>query len=154
MQAPTLYSDVCTALIRIGTRMATGFDQYFAEAGLTQARFRLLLAAWDQGGAEGVSPSYLADYLFIERATVSVLSQNLVKRGWLVRRPGENRRSYKLAVTAAGGRVLQDAIPTALALAEKTLEGVTPKQLQALLQTLQLIESRMRTLKQEREADK
>ncbi|MBX3045391.1 MAG: winged helix-turn-helix transcriptional regulator [Anaerolineales bacterium] len=154
MQAATLYSEVCMALMRIGTRMATGFDQHFAQAGLTQAQFRLLLAAWSEGGAEGASPSHLADYLLIERATVSVLSQNLVKRGWLSRHPGSDRRSYKLAVTAAGGRVLQNAVPTALALAEQTLEGLTPKQLQSVLQTLQLIEGRMRTLKEEREADK
>lgn len=145
MQQATLFSEVCTALMRIGTRMATGFDQHFAEDGLTQAQFRLLLAAWSEGGAEGAAPSQLADYLLIERATVSVLSRALVQRGWLERRRGENRRTYKLAVTAAGGRVLQDAIPTALALAEQTLEGLSPKQLQAMLDNLQLIESRMRT---------
>lgn len=148
MQQPTLFSEVCTALMRIGTRMATGFDQHFTQAGLSQAQFRLLLAAWTEGGAEGVAPSQLAGHLLIERATVSVLSRALVKRGWLERRQGENRRTYKLAVTAAGGRTLQNSIPTALALAEQTLQGLTTKQLQAMLENLQLIESRMRTFKE------
>lgn len=147
MQQSNLYSDVCMALMRIGTRMATGFDQHFVEAGITQAQFRLLLAAWDVGGAEGATPSHLADYLLIERATVSVLSRALVKRGWLERRRGENLRTYKLVVTAKGGRVLESAIPNALNLAERTLQDLSPKQLQNMLQNLQLIESQMRTLK-------
>lgn len=145
MQSATLSSEVCTALMRIGTRMATGFDQHFAADGLTQAQFRLLLAAWSEGGAEGAAPSQLADHLLIERATVSVLSRTLVQRGWLERRRGENLRTYKLTVTTAGSRVLENAIPTALALAEETLQGLSSAQLQTMLENLQLIESRMRT---------
>ena len=138
-------ADVCTALIRIGTHMATGFDQHFAELNITQAQFRLLLAAWTQGGHEGISPSELAEYLLIERPTVSVLSQGLVQRGWLQRRPGENRRSHRLALTAAGGRMLERVAPLALDLAADTLAGFTPTQLKALLKNLEHIEARLRT---------
>ena len=50
------YEAPAVLLMRIGTRMATGFDQHFAELGITQAQFRILLAVWEQGGAAGIAP--------------------------------------------------------------------------------------------------
>jgi DNA-binding MarR family transcriptional regulator len=144
MNGESLPAWVCTALMRIGTRMATGFDQHFAEAGITQAQFRILLAVWEQGGAEGIAPSALADYLLIERGTVSVLTNSMVKQGWLSRQPGENRRTYRLVVTPAGEQRLKQAIPRALALAEHTLHGISRKELRQLRARLELIEARLR----------
>jgi DNA-binding MarR family transcriptional regulator len=102
MSEQDLASWICTALMRIGTRMATGFDQHFATLGITQAQFRILLAVWEEGGEEGIAPSALADYLLIERGTVSVLTDRLVRGGWLFRKQGESRRTYRLMLTDAG----------------------------------------------------
>lgn len=139
-----LTSRLCTALMRIGTKMATGFDQHFAVLGLTQAQFRLLLAVWEEGGPEGIAPSVLAEHLLVERATISVLSTVLVDRGLIERRPGENRRSHKLALTAQGGALLQCAVPRAVRLADYTLANIDPAQLLALREQLDLIEARLR----------
>ncbi len=139
-----LTSRLCTALMRIGTKMATGFDQHFAVLGLTQAQFRLLLAVWEEGGSEGIAPSVLAEHLLVERATISVLSTVLVDRGLIERRPGENRRSHKLALTAGGGDLLQRAVPRAISLADYTLATIDPAQLLALREQLDLIEARLR----------
>jgi DNA-binding MarR family transcriptional regulator len=130
--------------MRIGTRMATGFDQHFAHLGITQAQFRVLLAVWEEGSTKGIAPSALADYLFIERATVSVLTGRMIERGWLARKPGENRRTHNLTLTKAGMRLLQEAIPEADALAERTLSGIFPGQLQEMRASLELIENRLR----------
>ncbi len=145
MQGESLSAWICTALMRIGTRMATGFDQHFAELGITQAQFRLLLAVWTQGSGEGIAPSVLADFLFIERGTVSVLSNNMVEQGWLERKPGENRRSYRLAITKAGQRVLENVIPPAIALADATLSGFSRKELEGMRTSLELVETKLRT---------
>src|SRR5687768_15250257 len=102
-----LTSWICTALMRIGTRMATGFDQHFADLGSTQAQFRSLLAVWKQGGAEGIAPSVLADHLLIGRGTISILTNRMVERGWLARKPGENRRTYRLTLTAKSRQLLR-----------------------------------------------
>ena len=88
MSDELLTSWVCTALMRIGTRMATGFDQHFAELGITQAQFRILLAVWELGGTDGIAPSVLANHLLIERGTISILTNRMIERGWLVRKPG------------------------------------------------------------------
>ena len=139
-----LTSWICTALMRIGTRMVTGFDQHFAPLDITQAQFRLLLAVREQGGREGIAPSDLADYLFIERATVSVAANRMVKQGWLARRPGENRRTYLLALTEDGAKMLEGAVPRAVALADHTLSGIPLTQLQEMRENLELIETRLR----------
>jgi DNA-binding MarR family transcriptional regulator len=144
MKDEHLASWVCTALMRIGTRMATGFDQHFAGLGITQAQFRVLLAVWEQGGSEGIAPSVLADHLLIERGTVSVLTNRMIEIGWLARRPGENRRTYRLALTEAGAHVLKGAVPRAVALADHTLSGISLDQLQQLRATLERIEARLR----------
>lgn len=144
MRRPTLQSEVCTALMRVGTRMATGFDSHLGEFNLTQAQFRTLIGVLMQDRGEGVSPSQLAEHLFVERATLSVLAQALVKRGLLVRRPGENRRSHRLALTPKSMQVLQGAVPSALTLADETLQGLSESTLQTMLTTLNQIESHLR----------
>jgi len=139
-----LASWICTALMRIGTRMATGFDQHFADLGITQAQFRILLAVWEQGGTEGVTPSVLADHLLIERGTISVLTNRMVERGWLARQPGENRRTYRLMLTSTSRQLLDKVIPRAVELADRTLSDISPSQLLQMRANLELIESRLR----------
>jgi DNA-binding MarR family transcriptional regulator len=123
--------------------MATGFDQHFAGLGITQAQFRVLLAVW-QHGAAGIAPSALADHLLIERGTVSVLTNRMVERGWLTRQSGKNRRTYRLALTEAGAQQLQEVIPRAVALADRTLSGIPRDQLQQMRANLELIEAMLR----------
>jgi DNA-binding MarR family transcriptional regulator len=144
MNNKLLTSWICTALIRIGTRLATGFDQHFAELGITQAQFRILLAVWSQGGAEGIAPSILADHLLIERGTISILTNRMVELGWLTRQPGENRRTYRLTLTSAGKELLDKVIPLAVELADDTLLGISPAQLRQLRANLELIEAKLR----------
>ena len=139
-----LTSWICTALIRIGTRMATGFDQHFAELGITQAQFRILLAVREHGGAEGIAPSLLADHLLIERGTISILTNRMVELGWLARKPGKNRRTYRLVLTPTSKKLLGKVIPLAVQLADDTLSGISPTQLGQLRSNLELIESRLR----------
>ncbi|MCW5876944.1 MAG: MarR family transcriptional regulator [Anaerolineales bacterium] len=129
--------------MRIGTGMATAFDRYFADLGVNQAQFRLLIAVWREGGREGIHPSQLAHHLLVERSTVSVLSQRLVKRGWLQRLPGPDRRSHRLALTAAGGEILGQVAERATQLGEDTFADIGEEQLRQLKRLLQQIEERL-----------
>ena len=139
-----LTSWICTALMRIGTRMATGFDQHFSKLGVTQAQFRVLLAVRELGETEGIAPSVLADYLLIERGTVSVLTNRMVERGWLSREPGANRRTYRLSLTETGRQVLEEVIPRAIALADHTLSGISHEELVQMRANLEHIETKLR----------
>lgn len=144
MHPELLPSVICTAMMRLGTRMATMFDQHFVGMGISQAQFRTLLAI-REAGPDGVPPSLLADQLLLERATVTVLTSRLVEAGLLERKPGPNRRTFCLALTPAGNRCLDEVIPHAIALADAALSGHTAAELQAILRSLQMIEDRVRT---------
>jgi DNA-binding MarR family transcriptional regulator len=138
--------------MRIGTRMAAGFDRHFAGSGITQAQFRLLLAVRQEAGQEGVAPSVLAGHLLIERPTMSVLAAGLVERGLLERLPGENRRTHRLRLTAAGEELLQQVRPQAIALADGLLAGIDPQMLQQTRAVLESLEARLRSADRERSA--
>lgn len=144
MKTHLLTSAICTAMMRVGTRMATTFDQQFGELGVTQAQFRTLLAVRYSSGPEGITPSELADHLLLERPTVTVLVTRLVERGLLGRQPGANRRSYRLALTPTGEALLDRVVPRAIALAEELLVGFSPEQLERIWEALQAIEARVR----------
>ena len=124
--------------------MAATFDQHFAAWGITQAQFRLMLAILEEGGDTGISPSVLADHLLIERATISVLTQKMVERGLLERLPGENRRTFQLALTGQGQELLSAIIPHAVALAEETLRSINHAQLLEMRSMLDSVELHLR----------
>ena len=141
---PFLSPWICLAVMRLGARMASRFDLEFAEQGITQAQFRLMMAVHYEGGAKGISPSALADYLLIERPTVSILAARLVERGLLARRPGENRRTHQLTLTPAGRQILAQVAPRAVALSHETLTGTTPDDLRRMREMLERLEARIR----------
>jgi DNA-binding MarR family transcriptional regulator len=140
-----LTSEVCTALMRIGTRMAMVFDRTFRDLDLTQAQFRLLIAIYDVGD-EGVAPSDLAEVLLIERATVTVLTARLVDRGLVERLPGANRRTHFLKLTGEGVALLERAIPSAVRLADAALTEIERADLEQARLLLGTIEARLRRM--------
>ena len=135
------------ALMRIGTRMATEFDQHFFDLGINQSQFRMLLTVWIEGGRTGIQPSVLADRLLIERGTVSILASRMVKLGWLERLPGPNRRSHLLRLTRAGGQMLERCAPRASDLGNETFASLSPQQLEAMYANLNAIENELRSVK-------
>ncbi|MCU0647501.1 MAG: MarR family transcriptional regulator [Gemmatimonadaceae bacterium] len=139
-----LASRICVALMRLGTRMAVGFDQQFASSGLTQAQFRVMTAVWNIGGPEGATPSALSEYLFIERATVSVLLKRMIAAGLLARRAERDRRSYRVRITAKGGSVLTAVLPRARAVADEILAGMSVRDQRRFERYLMRTEERLR----------
>ena len=148
----TKRSEACLALIRLGTRMAAGFDQRFADAGMTQAQFRLLLAVWQKGGSEGVEPSVLAEYLLIERATVSYFERNLLENGFIARLPGSDRRSHRLILTEKGGAALSQSGAKATELGRETLECFDEAEMETLHDLLMRLDKQLRIMAQRRES--
>jgi DNA-binding MarR family transcriptional regulator len=142
---PPLTSEICLALMRIGTRMAVEFDHQFADLGINQAQFRILIAVWSEGGRAGIQPSALADHLLIERGTVSVMTGRMIKLGWLERLPGPDRRSHLLRLTQAGGHMLERCAPRAIALGDDTLQSFPHRQLEGMHELLKTIETELRS---------
>jgi len=146
MSDEMIAATVCTAMMRLGTRMAALFDQRLAAFEITQAQFRVLLALWKEDEGEGITPSALAKSLLIERATISVLTQRMLERDLLMRSPGENRRSFRLRMTAKGEALLWTVIPHACALADETLAANTSEDIRSALAFLEGLEARLREM--------
>jgi len=140
-----LPSLICTALMRVGIRMATLFDQNFSGYGITQSQFRILIGIIELGDVAGVAPSVLADHLLIERGTTTVLTSRMVDLGWLSRMPGENRRTFRLCLTKAGWAKFQEVSPAAILLADQALEGSSREELEQILERLAKLEAHLRT---------
>lgn len=119
--------------------MATHFDQQFAEFGITQAQFRGLRAI-QMADTGSIAPSALAEHLKVERAPISVLTNRLVERGLLARLPGENRRTFNLALTEAGTTLMRQILPSALTLAGAALKDFDEAQLSEMRAMLATVE--------------
>ncbi|MBC8140040.1 MAG: MarR family transcriptional regulator [Armatimonadetes bacterium] len=144
-------SQLCLALMRVGTRMSARFDVRFAPHDLTQAQFRALLGVWQMGQGDGaVTPSALADFLLIERPTATALVAKLVNRGLLVRVPAPgDRRSHTLHLTQSGGELLQSAGEAATRLGEKTTASFGEAEQVMFLQLLTRMEEHLRRIDDE-----
>lgn len=71
----------------------------------------------------------------------------MVELGWLARKPGENRRTYRLTLTPAARQLLDKVIPRAVELADHTLPGISSAQLRQLRTNLELIETRCEAIR-------
>jgi DNA-binding MarR family transcriptional regulator len=88
-----------------------------ATVGLTAAQHQLLLAVRGHGGALAPTIGDVADSLLLQHHSATGLADRTVAAGWLRRtRDRDDQRVVRLALTAAGSRVL--ARLSALHLAE------------------------------------
>lgn len=80
-----------------------------------------------------LSQQQLAEALGLEKSTVSRLSAGLERRGWLVReRDPDNRRLYRLRLTADGQRVAHEIGADLRVRHDRILAALTPQERQAL----------------------
>jgi DNA-binding MarR family transcriptional regulator len=97
---------------RLRRAQAAVFDHFLSnvgEDGVTPGRFGVLVLI---EANPGLSQSALAEALGIERSTMVTVIDRLEQRGWVERTPSKtDRRSYALALTAAGAELLARATP-------------------------------------------
>jgi DNA-binding MarR family transcriptional regulator len=95
--------------VRRASRALTRFyGQFMAETGLEATQYSLLVACSLTGGA---TVSKLAEAFALDR---SALARNLAvmeKRGLVTVKPGEDRRTRKVALTPFGASTLANAMP-------------------------------------------
>jgi DNA-binding MarR family transcriptional regulator len=140
MPRDLLGPELCTAIMRVGSRLASIFDLEMGGYGLTQAQFRTLLAIRQHGQ---IRPGQLADELMLDRASISLLTSKMVSAGWLERLP-DNRRSFKLQLTPAGEEQFQSALQPAIDLSNRTIAGLPRQQAEAVLEALRQLEEQLR----------
>jgi len=109
--APLAAESAYHALIEISGKLLHEIQDFIFRYGLSQARFRTLLLV-NRAGKEGCKPSYIAEKMMVERASVTELLGSLERDGLITRRRGEgDRRSVTVAVTPAGSRLVRRMLP-------------------------------------------
>jgi DNA-binding MarR family transcriptional regulator len=86
-------------LRRLLRSVSRHYDAHFTRAGIKGTQFSLLSTIL---ASEPVRPAALARAMGLDASTLSRNLRVLVEQGWVVQRPGEDARSLRIEVTAAG----------------------------------------------------
>jgi len=86
-------------LRRLLRSVSRHYDAHFARAGIKGTQFSLLSAIL---AMQPVRPAELARAMGLDASTLSRNLRVLVEQGWVEQRPGEDARSQRVAITAAG----------------------------------------------------
>lgn len=100
---------LCLATQRAARRLARRFDRAFAPLGLTNGQFSLMMAL---NAPQAPTLGRLADFLAMDRTTLTAALKSLERRGLVVTRLDEkDRRARRLFLTDAGRETLVAALP-------------------------------------------
>jgi DNA-binding MarR family transcriptional regulator len=98
----------CANLRRAGRIVTQIYDEELRHAGMRATQFTLLQALVL---AKSISQGDLAELLGIDSTTLTRTLALLRKKGWIVSRPGKDRREIWLTMSAEGARRYQRAEP-------------------------------------------
>ena len=100
---------LCFAAQRTARELARRFDRLFADLGLTNGQFSMMVA---MGGMGGPKLGELARFLVMDHATVTAAVRKLEARGLVtLRADGSDRRARRVSLTAAGIALIAKAVP-------------------------------------------
>ena len=130
----------CISLCRASNAVLDYYDRAFAERDITTKQFFLLI---NLSRMEEASVGELAEYVNLERSTVTRNLKTLLAKGWVHDLAKENSRSHRYAITEAGAEQLKACTPIWEACQSEIKSFIGDKNMQLLtellyhLQTLQ-----------------
>lgn len=95
----------CITMCRAANAITSFYDEGLKPAGITTKQFSLLIHLSRLGEASTVE---LADYVNLERSTVTRNLKALLDQGWIEDRAGSGRRNHKYVVTQKGMEKLEE----------------------------------------------
>ena len=98
----------CAMLRRASRRVTLAYDEALKPLGLRLTQYSLLASVMRSGG---MSITELAERLAMERTTLTRNLKPLQTAGWLKVKPGPDRRSRAVEITAAGRALVEEAFP-------------------------------------------
>lgn len=126
-----------TANVRRASRaVAKVYAESLAEAELEPTQYSLLVAC---SLAEGTTVSKLAELFAMDRSALARNLSVMEKRGLLRVKPGEDRRTRKVTLTARGKTALAGALPLWRAAQSKVEQKFGAERLSRLLAELQAL---------------
>lgn len=122
-------------LLRTADTIWDASREFFAPWDLSPSQFNVLNLL--RGGDGGTTQIELSRQLIVHRSNITGLVDRLEKRGLVCRNevPGD-RRSYRVALTREGERVMAEILPQYYAAAHKLWEGLRASDLNKLTNDL------------------
>lgn len=131
--------NIGTMLAQVSRLMRRRFDERAREIGVTRPQWHVLSILRRH---EGINQGGLAELLEVEPITAGRMIDRLQDAALVERRPDPaDRRAWRLYVTDKGRGLFDQLRPCALETYDEALEGIDPKEREALMTTLM----RMRT---------
>ena len=114
-------------------------QRLFRPHGLTGAQYNLLNVLADSPA--GLSQRELSDALVVDRSNVTGLLDRMERAGWVKRTDHpEDRRVYRVVLTAAGRRLWEDVTPRYLAVVRQVTHDLPARRMSDTLATLRQLE--------------
>lgn len=132
----------CLLLLRVASDVLGRLEQCFADAGLSQARFTVLMLLHRPGAPAveppaAATPSDLADRAGVTRATMTGLLDGLEREGLIEREPcAADRRMLTVRITDLGRTRLESMLPGYFRLVSELMSPLTEPQRLALIELL------------------
>lgn len=98
----------CAMLRRASRRVTLAYDEALRPFGLRLTQYSLLASVLRSGG---MSITDLAERLAMERTTLTRNLRPLEAAGWVKVKPGPDRRSRAVEITATGRALVEEAFP-------------------------------------------
>ncbi|OVZ64105.1 MarR family transcriptional regulator [Pigmentiphaga sp. NML030171] len=119
--------------------MQAGFS---GRIGHALPRWRILLTLAEHGTCP---QKLLAERCRLDPASLTRLLHALEQLGWIARQvDAQDNRQTNVSLTAAGQEVVDEAMPRRAAFLDEVLQGLSEKELDALLRTLEALEGNFR----------
>ena len=119
------------------------FDRRAAPLGVTRAQWRVL--AW-LGREPGLRQVELADHLDVEPITLCRIVDRLEEAGLVERRRDpDDRRAWRLHLTAKGEPLLDELRVLAAAMAQEAFAGIPPQTIELLRKSLAQVRDNLST---------
>ena len=98
----------CANLRRASRAVSQLYTDHLRETGLTMPQFTLLQALARAGE---LTQAGLGQILVLDSTTLTRTLQPLERKGWIRRRPGQDRRERRIVLTRDGRAVFRRAVP-------------------------------------------
>lgn len=127
-------------LIRAGDDVWRVMNAHFADHGITQGRFlvmMLLLERQGTGCPRPNTPAEIADCAQVSRATITGLLDTLERDGFVSREPDSaDRRMITVKLTAAGTKFMNELLPAHFRLISTLMRGLSENERKTLVRLL------------------
>jgi len=131
-------------LLYLQRELEAALDHHYEAYGLSRGRWQLLMQLYKAAPPEGLTPAQLAERTGVTRAAVTGLVDSLAEAGLVARgEVGEDRRTYRVELTAEGNAVLAKILPDHMRRMQRLMEALSPEERQAFVEMVEKLRARV-----------